>query len=606
MSRITLNSNIEALRAGRQLSITTRRLSDSFNRLSSGLRINKAADDAAGLQIAEDLKFNTKIANQGVRNISDGISLYNIAEGNLEELTNIVSRIQELAAQASNGSYGKTQRKALDNEAQALSKEFSRIRNSATFNGFNLLTGELTDVAIQAGQGAEATIVGNVGGAVGTGDFNLSTTLIRGHGVKDIDSADLNGDGNLDLVVGGKNTSSSVYLGDGTGNFSDPLFFNDSETNDVEIGDFNGDGVLDLVYVGSGARGNIRLGNGDGTFKEEFSVNVSPTFANHFTIADFDGDGKEDLLNSSENINIYFGNGDGTLKAASNIVPALGTTIWNRAEDFNGDGVIDLAYKTDSSNLSIIMGNGDGTFHAATSYGVVGSIGELEIGDFNQDGISDIVVFGLSGTAFNILVGNADGSFKTTVTYGSGVVRDIEIVDLNGDGISDIATRGSIHFGNGDASFRLATDSYSSPLFNARTFGDFNGDGAIDTAYNSSSNVIVETAVTTSGVSSLASFSLETLASARQAFALIGKRGEQLSRQKGEIGAFQSRLDVAFNTLKNSALSFQEAESRIRDADIATEAAEQTRLSILQQSAVLILSKANTQPEIALSLLGAR
>ena len=121
VSRLTINSNIPALNAQRSLGNATRQLGESFTRLSSGLRINKSSDDAAGLAISESLKSDTRLFNQGVRNLNDGLSLLNVADGALNELTNIVTRLSELAEQSSNGTFSNKQRLALDKEAQSVS-----------------------------------------------------------------------------------------------------------------------------------------------------------------------------------------------------------------------------------------------------------------------------------------------------------------------------------------------------------------------------------------------------------------------------------------------------------------------------------------------------
>src|SRR5690554_6348198 len=143
MSRVTTNSNIAALNAQRRFASGTEALRQSFERLSSGLRINRPHDDAAGLSIAEDLRVDRRVFLQGIKNLNDGISVLNIADGALAEMSNTTTRIKELAFQASNGTLSAKQRKALDDEAQALAKEFSRIANSTTFNGRDLLKGAL-------------------------------------------------------------------------------------------------------------------------------------------------------------------------------------------------------------------------------------------------------------------------------------------------------------------------------------------------------------------------------------------------------------------------------------------------------------------------------
>ena len=118
--RITRGSSIASLMVERRLAESTAGLKTSFERLSSGLRINRASDDAAGLSISASLKADTRVYSQGVRNVNDGISLLGIADNALESLSNILTREQELAAQAANGTLRGKQRLALDAEAQAL------------------------------------------------------------------------------------------------------------------------------------------------------------------------------------------------------------------------------------------------------------------------------------------------------------------------------------------------------------------------------------------------------------------------------------------------------------------------------------------------------
>jgi flagellin len=133
LSRLTINSNIAALNAQRGLASATSSLSTNFTRLSSGLRINKASDDAAGLAIVADLNVDKKIYTQGVRNINDGISYLNIAEGAVGELKNILFRLRELSTQSSNGTLGSAQRQALNSESEALIEEYSRILEVTEF-----------------------------------------------------------------------------------------------------------------------------------------------------------------------------------------------------------------------------------------------------------------------------------------------------------------------------------------------------------------------------------------------------------------------------------------------------------------------------------------
>jgi flagellin len=153
---ISIGSNITSLQAQRRLDHTGTRLSQAFNKLSSGYRINRGADDAAGLAIAESLKSQSRIAGQALRNTNDGISTIAIADGALGEVANILSRLAELASQSANGTLSTTQRSVVANEFVALSSEIERIAAVTEFNGIKLLSGVAT-ITIQVGTGSGAS-----------------------------------------------------------------------------------------------------------------------------------------------------------------------------------------------------------------------------------------------------------------------------------------------------------------------------------------------------------------------------------------------------------------------------------------------------------------
>ena len=164
---ITLGSNIASLQAQRSLSQSTDGLSDVYQKLSSGMRINKAADDAAGLAIADSLKANQRIATVAVRNANDGISSITIADSALSEVGNVLSRLGELAEQSANGVYSSQQRSALSNEFVALGSEIERIATTTEFNGVKLLSGGAT-VTLQVGFNSGSTSQISFSGVSGT------------------------------------------------------------------------------------------------------------------------------------------------------------------------------------------------------------------------------------------------------------------------------------------------------------------------------------------------------------------------------------------------------------------------------------------------------
>lgn len=153
---ISIGSNITSLQAQRRLDQTGGKLSQAFNKLSSGYRINRGADDAAGLAIAESLKAQSRIAGQAIRNTNDGISTIAIADGALGEVANILARLAELASQSANGTLSTTQRSVVSNEFVALGSEIERIAQVTEFNGIKLLSGT-QQITIQVGTGSGAS-----------------------------------------------------------------------------------------------------------------------------------------------------------------------------------------------------------------------------------------------------------------------------------------------------------------------------------------------------------------------------------------------------------------------------------------------------------------
>ena len=155
---LSINTNVMSLNAQRNLGKTQSNLSKSMTRLSSGLRINSAKDDAAGLAISDRMTSQIRGLNQAVRNANDGISLAQTAEGAMQESTNILQRMRELAVQSANASNSATDRGALQAEVNQLQAEMDRIASTTTFNGLNILDGSFAAQKFQVGANANETI----------------------------------------------------------------------------------------------------------------------------------------------------------------------------------------------------------------------------------------------------------------------------------------------------------------------------------------------------------------------------------------------------------------------------------------------------------------
>jgi flagellin len=164
---LSVASNIASIRAQRQVNLTTQGLEKTFERLSSGLRINRASDDAAGLAIADNLRVQGKLASVAIRNANDGLSITSLANAAVTEINNDLSRMAELAQQSSNGVYTQTQRSALSSEFLALGSEIQRIASVTTFNGINLLSAS-SNITIQAGLDGTTNSQISIGSVLGT------------------------------------------------------------------------------------------------------------------------------------------------------------------------------------------------------------------------------------------------------------------------------------------------------------------------------------------------------------------------------------------------------------------------------------------------------
>jgi len=597
---IRFGSNIASLSAQRRLGQVTSQLSTTFDHLSSGLRITRASDDAAGLAVADSLRVDQRVFNQAVRNINDGVSLLSIADGALESAGNILSRLSELATQASNGTYGIAQRKALDKEAQTLAKEFTRIVQSTEFNGLDLLNGSLGDVRLQAGFGGNGGIVSGLGGAIGDATFGSGSTITNFSNSTG-KTVDFNGDGNLDLVSSA-GVRVYVQLGNGDGTFTLGTSYSVSAAislADTAVGDFNNDGFADIVALDVATTSGILLGNGDGSFRSVLTISYSAGGSNNIEVFDLNGDGFGDILSgtSSAGVQVKLGNGDGTFRLTSNYnyFSSGSASAQVIAGDFNGDGAVDLAGSVTGIGFGVLLGNGDGTFRGGTSYNL-GNGSAITSGDYNGDGITDLAVAGTN--ELFISLGRGNGTFSTATSISATSPGRVVTGDFNGDGIADLfssAGAGQIFLGRGGGLF--ASPTSTSAL--ATGLGDFNNDGVFDSF--SSSGIAL--GGTTQGTGPILPFDLSSIFGARQALPVFSRKLEQIGVQRGKIGAFESRATAALNTLTVASENLAEAGSRIRDVDVADEAARLTRLNILQKSASAVLAQANQQPKIGLDLL---
>ncbi|SHG45022.1 flagellin [Massilia sp. CF038] len=232
----SINTNIASLNSQRNLNQSQGALSTSLQRLSSGLRINSAKDDAAGLAISERFTSQIRGLNQASRNANDGISLAQTAEGGLQTSGDLLQRVRELAVQAANGTNSASDRASLQNEVAQLKQELSRVANTTQFNGQNVLDGTLAAAQFQVGANANQTITISIASAKGS----------------DIGSNNLQSQAAL-----ADTTSSGVATGAGTG----------FAVNRV---------VAQVITVaGNGTSATATIGNGDSALKVATAINAT-------------------------------------------------------------------------------------------------------------------------------------------------------------------------------------------------------------------------------------------------------------------------------------------------------------------------------------------
>lgn len=189
---LRINTNVASLNAGRNLSRSTKALNTTLERLSSGLRINRAADDAAGLAIAEGFRSQVRGTQVAQRNSQDGVSLVQTAEGALSETTNILQRIRELAVQAASGTQSTTNRSALDSEVQQLLAQIDSIALDTEFNGVRVLSANQT-ITLQAGAQMSQFLAIQVSGAktsdIKVNGVSVSSVALATSAISTIDQA---------------------------------------------------------------------------------------------------------------------------------------------------------------------------------------------------------------------------------------------------------------------------------------------------------------------------------------------------------------------------------------------------------------------------------
>jgi FG-GAP-like repeat len=339
-------------------------------------------------------------------------------------------------------------------------------------------------------------------------DFVTPRTFSAGGAVQYLATADINGDGKLDVVATGFGQSGptvGILLGNGDGTFGAPTTYALAQNPAaLVVGDFNGDGHPDVVVSGDFGT-QVLLNNGAGTFT------VLTSFDNSLwvmTAGDFNHDGKLDLagVDDENSVFVLLGNGDGTFQSA------VGYNAGNcaasvAAADFNHDGKIDLVVGNTSCNsqqnvdaINVLLGNGNGTFQAPVSYPAGGLVYAVAVADFNHDGKIDVAALSSQSNVTNsnvvgIFLGNGDGTLQSATDYdvnSNSLLTELTIADFNGDGIPDVATgigQVIVQLGNGTGGLKTSVAFGGPPGSSYLAAGDLRGTGRADIIASSDTSV---------------------------------------------------------------------------------------------------------------------
>lgn len=581
---LVINTNVAALNSQRQLVKSGNDMAQAMERLSSGKRVNTAADDAAGLAIANRMTSQIRGLDQAVRNANDGVSLIQTAEGALDETTNILQRMRELAIQSANGIYEDADRATLDAEVQQLKAEIDRIAETTTFNGKKLLDGTTGKLTLQIGSQANQTISVDIGkmdakslGGTAAGDVvgaALTTgTLLGG-------LATING-GTLTMSINGQNVGDLTGYAAAGSTLDQALAAINKNVSGVEVSVFT-----ELTATGKGTgiiRGadslKIALLNADGTTN---TLQITDTGSMNELVDKINSLSKGQLQASL--------NDDGQLTLLSQTGAQITVT-----DDAGGDasGITTTANVTRNPQLSFTITDPN-IEHVNVQYtGTAAATGAAATGVQARDN-SDIT--GNAVTAAGALAAGAlaEGELIINgVTIGAGSAASVEatIAAIN----AKSAETGVV--ASGSAGNPIVLNSVDGKEIKIQA-------GAAGTAGTVLAKTgLFETNHAATQGNAVTNIDISTQEGAQKAIDTIDVALEQINSARADMGAMNNRLEFTISNLMNVSENTSAARSRIMDADFAAETANLSRAQVLQQASQAMLAQANAKPQQVLQLL---
>jgi len=559
-----INTNQSALNAQRKLTTTSNALGRSFERLSSGLRINGARDDAAGLSISNRFTAQVRGLNQAVRNSNDGISLAQTAEGALSETTNILQRIRELAVQSANDTNNSADRASLQAEVKQLVSELDRIATTTNFNGNKLLDGSYLSRDLQVGANVGETLSVSVA-AAGTDDLARQARYTNDT-TKDLATGlTINDTAIRDTVAADDQTSS--YLNERSALAKAAAINDSSESTGVRAI------VGQTEVVAAGAITGV-------TLDEDTYITINGVDIAGVAIESADATGAlTDAINaeSSKTGVVASQSKEGFLK----LTAADGRNIHVSFSDAN--------INTFAGKLG---------FTSAVDAAVTESV-QITAATTAAGNFTDFEVAG-----YTITTANASASDAATEINDSadlqllGITATANGEDLVISGLDTFTTASGTSAASGGAavSSRMIVAMADITLQSEENFTVSSG-AAIGFS-------TTEGIYGTNAKNSVANLDIGSREGAIKALDIVDLAIENVSASRAALGALQNRLESTINNLSTTSENLAASRSRIMDADFAAETANLSRNQIIQQAGVSILAQANQQPQIALALLG--
>ncbi|WP_022793400.1 flagellin [Marinococcus halotolerans] len=564
-----INHNLGAMNAQRQMSSNQNDMSNSMEKLSSGLRINRAGDDAAGLAISEKMRGQIRGLEQANRNAQDGVSMIQTAEGALNETHSILQRMRELSVQASNDSNTADDRAELQKEVTQLIEEVDRIGNNTEFNTKNLLDGSLSE-------NAKVATSSNVAYGEGMKNLNLeasSQLKADSYTLTTVeDSKVLNGlsDASHTAGVEGVKVSADTKLGEGQ--------YTVDITSNITAAETQNTTGIDSDSVSSNLT-DEETGLADGDYSIEFTTDTNATLtftdeAGEQKTANATYSGAEETLAFDLTGDDGSGVAEFTLNSSSvevgDVYSVSRSTQFEATLRDSAGGAIGDTVDIDKGDTKVALGNSE--------------TGTVEV-DFADELLEGEASFGVksSGQASAILK-DSEGEIVAEQLIENNQKR----IDIDGTGLS-FATEDIT--GGEETTFDVNTDQQNNSL---------------KFQIGSNEGQEMELGISDMRASALGidGVDLGSQADAKEAITTIDNAIKDVSSERSKLGSVQNRLDHTVNNLGTSAENLTAAESRIRDVDMAKEMMNMTKNNILSQASQSMLAQANQQPQSVLQLLG--